>query len=254
MDEMLERLPPTTWAPLARGAALVAPLIAGAILYSLRDDIASATGALVLVLIVVGAAATGDRPAGLLAAVSAGAWFDFFLAPPYLTFTIRDADDVETAVLLVLISAAVTEVALWGRRQQARASRRSGYLDGVVSAARSVADGTAPRSAVTAHVAAQIADVLDADSARFVAGPVHDVRIAVLDHDGVLVRRGRPVDVDRAGLPTDEYVAVPVRKGTHDVGHFLVTSASGVAYPTHEQLRVAVLLADQVAAMSAADA
>jgi hypothetical protein len=47
-------------------------------------------------------------------------------------------------------------------------------------------------------------------------------------------------------MPTNEYL--PVRRGTRVVGHFLVTAASHVAYPSHEQRRVAVLLADQVAA------
>src|SRR5262245_66034169 len=116
---------PHGWRPLARAAAVGLPFVAGAILYTVRDDVTAATSVLVLVLIVVGAAATGDRAAGLLAAVSAGAWFDFFLAPPYLTFTIDSADDIETAVLLVLISIAVPEGPLWGRRQQARASPRS---------------------------------------------------------------------------------------------------------------------------------
>ena len=41
-------------------------------------------------------AATGDRFAGLLAAVSGGVWFDFFLTEPYLRFTIEDRDDIET--------------------------------------------------------------------------------------------------------------------------------------------------------------
>ena len=232
---------------VARIAAVVLPFVVSGALATSRDEVTAATGVLVLVLVVVGAAATGDRPAGLLAAVSAGAWFDFFLVPPYNTFTIDSRDDIETAVLLVLISVAVTEVALWGRRQQARASRRSGYLDGVLSAARAVADGAVPSSAVTAHVAGQIADVLDADSAEFVAGPVQDGRVAVLDHDGIVTRAGRPIDVHRVGLPTDEYTAVPVRKGTQDIGHFLLASASHVTYPTREQLRVAVLLADQVA-------
>jgi K+-sensing histidine kinase KdpD len=247
---MLERVwnNSARWQPLVRVAAIGVPFLAGAVLYEFRDHITSATSVLILVLIVVGAAATGDRVSGLLAAVSAGVWFDFFLAPPYLAFRIDSADDIETAVLLVLISGAVTEVALWGRRQQARASRRSGYLDGVLTAARTVAEGDTPGSAITDLVAGQIAEVLDADSIHYVKGPLLDTRFAVLDHEGVLVRDGRPVDVDRVGLPTNEYTAVPVRKGPHEVGHFLVTAASHVAYPTREQRRVAVLLADQVAA------
>lgn len=69
----------------------------------------------------------------------------------------------------------------------------------------------------------------------------------MLDHDGVLTRDGNPVDVERVGLPTNEYVAVLVRRGPRVFGHFLVTATSHVSYPTNEQCRVAVLLADQVA-------
>jgi K+-sensing histidine kinase KdpD len=246
--------PPLNWSPArwesaVRAAAVLVPLVVCAILYAFRSDLPAATDVLILVLVVVGAAATGDRVAGLLAAISAGLWFDFFLAPPYGTFRINDAHDIEVAVLLVLISIAVTEVALWGRRQQGRASRRSGYLDGVLSAARAVAEGDAPSSTVTDLVAGQIADVLGADAAHFVKGPITDGRVAVLDHDGVVTRDGHEIDVDRVGLPTNEYTAVPVRRGTHDVGHFLLTTAANVSYPTREQRRVAVLLADQVAAV-----
>jgi GAF domain-containing protein len=148
----------------------------------------------------------------------------------------------------VLISLAVTEIALWGHRQQVRASQRSGYLDGVIAAARAVSEGDAPVPVVLDVVARQIADVLGADDCRYVAGPVDDPRVAVLDLDGVLVRGGHPVDVDRVGLPTDEYVAVPVGGGPRAVGHFLVTSTSRLTYPTREQRRVAVLLAGQVSA------
>ena len=96
-------------------------------------------------------------------------------------------------------------------------------------------------------VAAHIADVLGADSCRYVAGPVHDPRVAVLDHDGVLTQNGHRRDVDRTGLPVDEYVAIEVRRSTRVVGHFEVTAATRVVRPSREQCRVAVLLADQVA-------
>lgn len=240
-----------TWSPArlrtaARLGAVLLPLFVCAILHAFRTDITATTCVLILVLVVVGAAATGDRIAGLLAAISAGVWFDYFLAPPYLTFTISSRDDIEATVLLVLISIAVTEVALWGRRQQARASRRSGYLDGVVGAAQAVSAGEAPTSAVLDIVSHEILGVLDADGIRFVDGAVQDSRVAVLDHDGVLTRNGHTVDVDRTGLPSNEYIAIPVRRGRHVVGHFLLTATSSVSYPSREQRRVAVLLADQV--------
>ena len=238
---------PATWGPGIRVAAGLVPLATCALLATVRDIVTAETAVLLLVLCVVAAAATGDRVAAVLAAVSAGAWFDFFLTQPYLAFAIEDRDDIEAMVLLVLISLAVTEVALWGRRQQAASARESGYLDGVVGVAASAVVGAAPTTAVIDLVEREMTKVLGVDGCRYVAGPVRDRRIAVLDHDGTLTRDGRPVDVERSGLPADEYVAVQVQHGAAVLGHFLVTSTTRVVRPSREQRRVAVLLADQVA-------
>lgn len=238
----------TWWRPACRAGAMLGPLLTCAVLAAFRDSVTTATDVLVLVLWVVAAAATGDRVAGVLAAVSGGVWFDFFLTEPYLRLTIHGSDDVEATLLLVAISLAVTEIALWGHRQQRQASRRSGYLDGVIGAARAVAEGDTPAPVVIDVVARQIAEVLGADECRYVSGPVEDPRVALLDHDGVLMRNRHPVDVDRVGLPVDEYVAVPVEVGSRMIGHFLVTATSRLTYPTREQRRIAVLLADQVVA------
>ena len=240
--------PALPWRTPARIGAVVLPLATCAILSTLRDSITAATAVLVLVLWVVAAAASGDRLAGVLAALSGGVWFDFFLTEPYLRFTIADPDDIEATALLVLIGVGVTEIALWGHRQQGRAARRSGYLEGVLGAARIVSEGDTPASTLIDLVGRQITDVLGADSCRFVAGPIHDTRIALLDHDGVVTRGGHTVDVDRVGLPHDEYVALLVRRGPRVIGHFLVTATTKVTYPSKEQRQVAVLLADQVAA------
>src|SRR6266540_2386499 len=127
--------------------AAVVPALACAAIAPFRIDIANTNAALVLVLIVVAAAATGIRTAGVVAALSGAAWFDFFLTQPYQRLTITDRADIETAVLLVLVGLAVTEVALWGRRQQAGASRQHGYLNGVVQTAGLVASGASPTEA-----------------------------------------------------------------------------------------------------------
>ena len=111
-------------------------------------------------LVVVASASTGVRVAGIVAAVSAGVWFDFFLTKPYRPLAITDRNDVEAAVLLVLIGTAVTEVALWGHRQQARANRRAGYLDGVLGTAEIVTLARGSPENLTDHVADQIRQVL----------------------------------------------------------------------------------------------
>ncbi|HYO17792.1 MAG TPA: DUF4118 domain-containing protein [Dermatophilaceae bacterium] len=186
--------------------------------------------------------------AGVLAALSGGVWFDFFLTEPYQRFTIADPDDIEATALLVLIGLGVTEIALWGHRQQGKAARRSGYLAGVLGAARIVSEGSTPPSQLIDVVGHQISHVLGADNCRFVSGPVHDRRIALLDHDGVLTRGDHAVDVDKVGLPHDEYTDLLVRRGSRVIGHFLVTATTEPTYPSKERRQVAVLLADQVAA------
>jgi K+-sensing histidine kinase KdpD len=110
-------------AVLARAAGLLLPLATCAVLSGLRDSVTQATAALILVLWAVACAASGDRVAGLLAALSGGVWFDFFLTEPYHQLAISKSDDLEVTILLVVIGAVVTEIALWGRRQQARAAR-----------------------------------------------------------------------------------------------------------------------------------
>jgi Domain of unknown function (DUF4118) len=228
------------------GVAAVVPLAATAVISPFRDSVANTNAALVLVLLVVAAASTGIRAAGLVAALSSAAWFDFFLTEPYNQLVITDQADIETTVLLVLVGVAVSEVALWGRRQQARASREQGYLDGVVSTAATVGAGRTSTGALIEHVCDQIADVLQLDRCRFDHGS--DPTLARLEGDGTVIYNGHPVNVDRQGLPTDTEIALAVRSGGVDHGRFLLTAATRVVRPSQDQLGVAGALANQVGA------
>lgn len=129
-------------------AALIAPAAVAAALVPFRDVIANIDAALVLVLVVVAVATAGNRAAGALAALSAGVWFDFFLTRPYERLTINDRADVETTVLLLAVGVAVTELAIWGRRQQALAARQGGHLSRIQDAAESVAARTSSGSVI----------------------------------------------------------------------------------------------------------
>src|SRR5664279_1615308 len=109
--------------------SVVGPLVACLMLIPFRDSVPNTSVALLLVLVVVGVASAGDRLAGLLAALSAGLGFDFFLTRPYEQFTIASATDLQTTLLLLGVGVAVTEIAYRGREQQAMASKRLGYRD-----------------------------------------------------------------------------------------------------------------------------
>ena len=239
--------------PAVITAAVLTPILCCFLLWAFRDsvritDTTAATAALVLVLIVVAAAATGDRVAGIVAALSAGAGFDVFLTQPYLRLTIHDRNDVEVTVLLVLVGVAVTEIALWGRRQQARGSRRAGYLDGVFETSKIIAVRESSPTDLINHVASQIVEVLDIDDCRFVRGAGPGSHEVLINHDGFVTRRGHRINIERDGLPIDQQIGLVVGHGSVVHGRFVLTAATRVTRPSVEQLRVAVLLADQVGA------
>ena len=231
-------------------AAAVFPLVVSAAVVPFRDNLANTNAALVLVLLVVAAASTGIRPAGVIAALSSAVWFDFFLAPPYHRFLITDRADVETTILLVLVGAAVTEVALWGRRQQAQASRSDGYLAGVLSTAATVSAGSMSVPALIEQVSRNVVEILGVDDCRFAPGPGSGSGPALprLHHDGTVTRGEHSLDVRHYGLPTDTEIELVIQSGGAVRGRFLITAASRITRPSSEQLRVAVALADQVGA------
>lgn len=231
-------------------AAVLAPLLVCVVLIPFRGD-RNTNSALLLVLLIVAIAASGLRPAGVVAALSSAVWFDFFLARPYQRFNITDRVDIETAVLLVLVGAAVTELALWGRRHQARSSQQNGYLQGILSAASSVGNSASPPSVLIDHVAGQLTEILDADGCTF--DRASDPALPRLNRDGTVTRNGHDVNVDRSGLPTDSEIELPAHSGGRVRGRFVITAATKVARPNLEQRLVAVALADEVGAALTAD-
>jgi K+-sensing histidine kinase KdpD len=227
-------------------AGLLAPLALAAVLVPFRSSFANTDAALAMLLIVVAVAGAGYRPAGYLAAISAAAWFDFFLTRPYETFDMTRSTDIETTVLLLLIGFAVTEIAVWGHRQRFVASRRSGYLDGIKDAARAVAEGDSP-SALADRVSGQLVQLLSLRSCQFQYGVAGLGRPARLEHEGVVVVDGHPSDVENDGFPPSAGVELLVESGGLLQGRYLM-QPNPDARPTREQLLVAVAFADQVGA------
>jgi K+-sensing histidine kinase KdpD len=236
----------TTRRGLVRLLAVLLPLAVGAGLTLLRSGMDPSTAAMVLVLPVVAAAATGDRVAGVLAALAAAGSFDFFLTEPYYSLSIHHREDLELALALVVVGLAVTEVALWGRRQQAAALRRDGYIRGLAQLLDAPADSSVDERA--AAIGAAITEALGADRTEWVTAQPR-WNDAVVGPDGHVTTAGRVVPVQRIGLPTEAWTALPVRRGDRVVGHFRVSTATRVVRPSAEQLRVAELLADRMAAV-----
>jgi K+-sensing histidine kinase KdpD len=231
---------------LAVLAGLVAPVALAAILVPFRASFPNTDAALALLLVVVAVAVNGYRLAGYLAAVSVTVWFDFFLTQPYERFTITHRTDIETTVLLLVIGVAVTEIAVWGRRQHLTASRRAGYLDGINSAARAVAAGGSA-SALIDQVNSQLTRLLSLRSCVFQYGVAGLGRPARLQRDGSVTIGQMRWEADREGLPQSTGLELLVEGGGIFQGRFLMTPAPG-ARPTLESRLLAVAFADQVGA------
>jgi Domain of unknown function (DUF4118) len=235
---------------LAIAAGLAGPLALAAILVPFRTSFANTDAALAMILLVVLVAAIGNRLAGYVAAISTAAWFDFFLTRPYETFDISRARDIETTVLLLVIGIAVTEIAVWGRRQHAAANRRAGYLEGINDAARAVATG-APPAMFTDQIATSLTQLLSLRSCQFQFGVAGLGRPARLRHDGTVVFDGQIYDLKVASLPPGTEIELLVESGGRLRGRFLMAPDPS-ARPSREQFLVAVALADQAAAALAA--
>ena len=231
---------------LAGLAGLAAPLALTAVLIPFRVSLPNTDAALALVLVVVAVAAAGYRLAGVLAAVSAAVWFDFFLTVPYERFTITRAADIETTVRVLAVAVAVTEIAVWRRRQQAAAARRAGYLDGINAAARAVFAGSSPQ-AVIDEVCGQLTSLLSLSGCRFQDGAAGIGRPPRLLRTGQVVTRGLVWDAGREGLPPGTDTELLAEAGGLLQGRFLLTPGPRVQL-TLEQRLVAVALADQAAA------
>src|SRR5260370_28963881 len=103
---------------IAVACALVAPAAVSVTLAPFRTSFHSVDAALVLMAVVVAVAASGFRVAGLLAALSAAFWLDFFLLSPYQPFSVTSAEGFETVFLPLVVGGAVSELASPGQPQR----------------------------------------------------------------------------------------------------------------------------------------
>lgn len=178
---------------LALGAALIGPLLVALALVPFRTNLSNTNAPLVLVVVVVAvAAAGGNRLGGGLAALSAAAWFDFFLAQPYQRFTIDDADGIETAVLLLIVGLMVSQLAGRVRRLKVVTVTDAAHLARLHGTA-DLAQSTASPDAVVDHVRGELTDLLQLCDCRFEYGTLlgHPPPAGVRWSQWPRVRRGQ---------------------------------------------------------------
>jgi hypothetical protein len=230
---------------IATACALLAPLVVALALTPFRTHLSSANLALLLVVVIVAVSALGSRVAGVLAALSSAVWFDFFLTRPYQRFTISDADDITTALLLLAVGVAVSQLAAHARTLKLITVTDAQHLTHIHDTASLVQAGATP-DAVVDQVRRQLVEVLGLRGCRFEYGSLLG-RPPRLEQDGQVTVGRTHWDLDRDGWPPNE-IELRASAGAHYLGRFMLLPEPGAVPPPLQARLVAVSLADHVGA------
>ncbi|MFD9381225.1 DUF4118 domain-containing protein [Streptomyces sp. NPDC059999] len=231
--------------PAALLAGLVAPLLVALALVPLRTEVSATNEALIMVVVVVAVAALGTPAAGAPAALSAAAWFDFFLTRPYGQFAVDNGEEIQTAVLLLVVGLIVSQLAVRVRRLRTVVVADTAHLTSFRGSARLAEQGGSPEEVVE-YVRRELVGLLGLRGCRFEYGNLMG-HLPRLEHDGGLwLRRGDRI-TEYAEWPDGE-TELRVIGGGHYYGRFLLDPIPGRPLPPEEVRQVAVALVAQAGA------
>jgi K+-sensing histidine kinase KdpD len=229
-------------AAVAAGGAALAIAVAAA-LVPLRNELGSANTALLLVLVVVGAAALGGRVAGVATGISASLAFNFLYTKPYLTLRIHSGRDVLTTGLIVVVGFAVGDLGVARARQSATRRSHLRALHSLESVGSLVSAG-APIDEIWLATEGALIETLGVKHATFqTVDP--DAAVSRIQRDGRLDVPQRRYRGDGFALPASGAVLIVETDGVR-VGNVLLDPNPEVGV-TREQRRTAVAIVDQLA-------
>jgi hypothetical protein len=229
---------------LAAAAGAIAPLLVAAVLVPFRGTFATTSAALVMVCVIFAAAVSGTRVAGVLASVSAAAWFDFFLVRPYDRFTISHRPDIETTIAILVVGVLVTELAARSRRHWQSANSSTAYVSMIHDVAVLAAD-SAPVTTMIDRTNQSLTRLLSLRSCRFDRA-LSDPPLAQILSNGDVAHVGLRWPAREIGLPGPEAEVLAKWRG-RVVGRFVVTPTPGLTVSLEQRI-VAIALVDVFAA------
>lgn len=230
--------------PLAWVVALAGPVVVSLALIPVRDEIRTSNESLVLVVVVVIAAVLGGRIGGAVAALTSFVAFDFFFTRPYGSLTINSRDDIETAVLLLIVGLVVGEVVVRARRSHTHAAESRAEVVRVRRLSELAAGGE-PAGRLIGIVQGELVSLLHVRRCRFEAQPFRE-HLPELTHQGVRIP---PTDIPELAW-TAGRVSLPVYGSGRPVGRFLLDldvehGETGIELPPEDRA-LALALADQL--------
>ena len=209
-------------------------------LVGIRGRMSNVNVALVLVLIILGAAGIGGRTAGAMSGLVAAMSFDFFHTRPYGLLKIADANDLFTTLLLLIVGLVMGEVVERSDRFRDRLRDDQKQLRRLHRVATSAASGEQDERDLVLTVSAELIDALRLEDCNFELPPFVTV-LPHLEPDGTI--RGASSPFGRRGLelpPAGVDLRVVGPKGI--IGRFVLVPTPHAAVSS-ERLLVAVSLA-----------
>jgi hypothetical protein len=231
--------------PIAYAIGGLLPIAVAGAMVGLRGEVDNTNVALVLVLVVVGTAAFGGRGPAALSAILSAVSFEFFFTQPYYSLRIDSSNDVETFVFLLAIGLAVGQVAVYARRNKARAAVGRDELASMRRVAERVAAGASDQELIDLTVV-EVSELLSLVACRFeveATGPL----LPVLERSGRIEASYRRVGADGELALPPLGVRLPVVGDGHQIGSLVLDPDPSVGVTLEARL-VAVALADQLGA------
>jgi hypothetical protein len=225
-------------------AALIGPIVLGAILVPFRSSYASPAAALTMVAVIAPLAVLGTRAAGVVASISGALWFDFFLTRPYDQFDISHRQDVETTIAIFVVGLIITELAARSRHHWRAANDSTQYVS-MIHGVAELAAASVPVEVIIDQACVSLVPLLSLRSCRFDRF-LSDPPLARIQSNGEVVNVGMRWPAREIGIPGPESEIVAQWRGQVQ-GRFVLTPTRG-APVTLEQRIVAVALVDVVAA------
>jgi K+-sensing histidine kinase KdpD len=226
---------------LAVVVAFCGPLVAAAVMITVRAHVANTGLALIMVAVVVATVVPGRRGAAVVAGISAGLWFDFFLTEPYESFTMNRSADQETTALLIVVAVAVGEIAARSRHHHTETVHAWTDLAGIAKVTETVAGNASPSEIIDA-VRAELTSLLFLEACSFDATG-RQRTTPYLDRNGSVNYNHFSRDTSREGLPNKD-VTLPVEADGEVIGRYLLRGPALGVPIGRDRLLTAIVLAD----------
>jgi len=226
-------------------SALVLPVAVAAAFIPLRSHVAAADIALLLALVILVAATLGGRRTGAVAAVEAAVAFDLFFTKPYYSLRINHAEDIETAVLMLIVGVAIGEIVTRGKRHRVAAHVSRSNL-ARVSRITELAAGGEPPGRLIRVARRELLELLDVNDAEFERPPFLDA-LPRLSHAGLSIPPN-PGSRLQSNSHRESRIELPIWAEGLEVGRFVLTladDATGLEFAP-EARTSALALADRL--------